>query len=83
VVSLHPVHPFGNDLAGLAVRAIVDDTELELERFEGRDLYFRLPEGVTMIDRVVIRSVTFVPSELGNGDDDRRLGIPVSSLRLE
>jgi glycosyltransferase involved in cell wall biosynthesis len=64
----------------------VDDLEgprSSTERFFGRGLSFPVASSEPDIPvEVTIRSSTFVPAELGAGDDVRTLGVPLSGIQI-
>ncbi len=61
----------------------LDAPRSPVERWSGRAVRVRLASPATGVPaRLVIRSGTFVPSELVGGDDDRTLGVPVLGVVL-
>ena len=83
VLDLHPVHPLGAAPDRLGVRLLVNGVELERGVSHATAIPFRLHRGLGTIEEVRILSSTFVPRELNGSADERTLGVPVRSLRLE
>lgn len=77
-VAIGQAHPFRTDVARLAVRVWADDTPLVFERADGAVLLFALPADVPSVHTLRVVSSTFVPRELGLGQDSRTLGIPIA-----
>ena len=76
-LAIGAAHPFRADLRRLAVRVWANDQELPAAGSDGPVLLFTLPAGLAAIDELRIVSSTFVPRELGLGQDSRTLGIPI------
>jgi hypothetical protein len=77
LVELSPVHPDGDDPAALGLQLIADGLDLQPLVAEPGRFVFRLPPDWRTIERLRIRSATFVPRERTGAPDDRRLGVPV------
>jgi hypothetical protein len=83
VVTLHPVHPLATDPDHLAVRVLANGVELERVETTPTSLSFGLYHGLDRVEELRILSSVFVPRELSGSSDERVLGVPVRSLRLE
>jgi len=80
VVTCRKAHPFLGNIRRLALRVWINGIELEFLGGRSPDFSFALYEGLDEVNRIRISSSTFVPSELGSGNDDRTLGVPIRSI---
>lgn len=83
VLTLHPAHPQGTNPGRLGVRVLVNGVELRTGATTATELRFDLYHGLRRIEEVRVLSSTFVPRQLTGNPDNRTLGVPIRSLRLE
>lgn len=70
--------------AGINLQVIVDGTPVEGAWNHGRTQYIApLPNSIQCVQRVELRSNTFVPSAMGINNDPRNLGIDVKSVVVD
>ena len=76
-LAVGAAHPFRTEWQRLGVRVWANGQELPARGADGPVLLFTLPTGLVAIDELRVVSSTFVPRELGLGQDSRTLGIPI------
>lgn len=79
-------YPFANDINKSALKVFVNDN-IELKYLSSKDnllYYFQIPNTIAEINKVQVKSNTFVPAEFGQpGGDTRVLGIDLKYILIK
>ncbi len=77
-------HPYHKKLTKLGLAVLVNGRQLDFSHRKMGEFWFQWPADITRLDKIEIRSATFVPTEVGTSKTDTRtLGLDVLAVELK
>lgn len=73
--------PRKGDINKLNLKLEIASYNLDFIKYENNKYYFLLPN-IKIVENLQVSSNTFIPGEIGSGQDTRKLGIDIKSIQL-